>query len=320
MYTRFMQLFIILFISVLLHVVPASAAVVSKVAAVVNDAIITTHQLEKAFQESISLNPAAQNLDSAEKEKLRLKLLDQLIEEELFKERVKQLRLKVSDEDVEAAIQDVQRQNNLTRDQLKSALKQQGMDFDLYRENLKKQILRFKLIGVEVQSKTEVTSAEVREYYRKHADEYRDKPYMHLSRLTFPIPKNSGKEALAEIRDQAVEAQKRLEQGDSINTLMVSYATAGVDGGDMGKFQVGELSEIFDRAIRDLETGQVSEVIEMPNAFFMFKMLERNSGEEKPFETVSGEIEQILMENKREQAFKDWNKGLRKNAYIDIRI
>jgi len=317
---RFVQRFLLLVLIFTVSVTSGSAEIVSKVAAVVNDSVITTYQLEKAFEETLALNPAAENLDSAEKEKLRLQVLDTLIEEELIKERVKQLRLSVSDADVDAAVADVQRQNKLTLEQLKSALQQQGMEFEVYRENLRKQILRFKLIGVEVQSKAEVTSAEVREYYREHAADYRDEPYMHLSHLSFPVPKNADEATIDEIRELAVQAQKRLKAGESIDVLLISYATAKVDGGDMGKFKLGELTGIFDRAVRNLDTGDASEVVEMPNAFYLFKMLEKSGAQEKPFDTVSGEIEQTLLEQKREQAFKDWSEGLRKNAYIDIRI
>ncbi len=312
--------FALFFASLLLLLQAANAEVVSKVAAVVNDAIITTHQLEKALQESLAANPAAASLGAAEKDKLRRQLLDQMIEELLVEERVKQLRLKVGDEEVEAAVEDIQRQNSLTREQLKSALEQQGMDYEVYRENLRKQILRYKLIGVEIRSKAEVTSAEVREYYREHIDDYREPPFMHLSRLTFPIPARADRGKIDEIRQKAVEARDRLAKGESISTLMIAYATANVEGGDMGKFQVGELSSLFDRAVRDLETGQVSEVVETPNALFMFRMVEKSSGGEKPFEAVSTDIEQLLMQQKQEQAFKDWNRELRKSAYIDIRI
>ena len=49
-------------------------------------------------------------------------------------------------------------------------------------------------------------------------------------------------------------------------------------------------------------------------------MVERSSGDVRPFDKVSGEIERVLMEQKQDQAFKDWNKSLREDAYIDIRI
>lgn len=320
MHARSIRLLVAPFLVLLLFAAPATAEIVSKIAAVVNDAIITTTQLDKAFREALSLNPAGKNLEGEEKEKLRRQVLDQLIEEELIKERVTQLRLKVADEDVEAAIQDVQRQNNLTREQLQAALEQQGMDFEVYRENLRKQILRFKLIGMEVQSKAEVTSAEVREYYRENLDDYRDAPYMHLSRLTFPIPEKADQEKIAEIRARAIEAHTRLEKGDGLSILLLSYATEGVSGGDMGKFAIGELSETFDREVRNLAPGEVSDIVEMPNGFFIFIMVDRSAGQAKPFEEVSGEIEQLLLAKKREQAFKDWSHSLRKNAYIDIRI
>jgi len=300
--------------------VNCSAEVISKVAAVVNDAVITTRQLEAAFAQALKLNPNSASLTAAEKEKMRLKVLDQLIEEELFKDRLKQLRIKVSEEDVEAAVEDVQRQNNLTREQLAQALQQQGMDFATYQDQLRKQILRFKLIGAEVQSKTEVTSAEVREYYRDHIDEYREPPYMQLSRFTLPIPGSADEEEIEELRNQAIEARKRLVEGEAVNTLLVSYALSGAEGGDMGRFRVGELSESFDRVVRNLESGKISEIVEVPNGFFIFKMTDRSSGGEKPFDEVRPGIEQILQEEKREQAFKDWNRELREEAYIDIRI
>jgi len=297
-----------------------NAEIISKIAAVVNDAIITTYQLDNALEKALKLNPSSSSLSAAEKEKLRLKILDQLIEEELFKERVSKLRIKVSDADVEAAINDVQQQNKLTREQLIAALQQQGMTFETYRESLRKQILRFKLIGIEVQSKAEVTSAEVREYYREHLEDYSESPYMQLSRLTIPIPKGAEKGKIDDLRALAIEAQGRLEKGESVNTLLVSYATAGADGGDMGKFRIGELSESFDRVVRDLKVGEISEIVEIPNGFFLFKMDDRSSGAEKPFDDVRAGIEQILMEKKREETFKNWNKELRKEAYIDIRI
>ena len=311
---------ILLLMFVLLSAVQSHAEVVSKVAAVVNDAIITTHQLETKFNEALDRQPAGSSLDVAGRDKLRRQLLDKLIEEMLVEDRVRQLRLKVSEEDIDAAVADVQQNNNLTREQLLAALQQQGMDFATYRESLRKQILRFKLISVEVRSKAEVTSAEVREYYREHLDDYREPPFMHLGRLTFPLSKGADTATIDAVRSLAVEAREKLEQGAEVSTLLMTYATSNVDGGDMGSFRVGELSGIFDRAVRDLETGEVSEVVETPSGFFIFRMIERSSGDEKPFEDVSAEIEQILVKKKQDQAFEEWNKSLREDAYIDIRI
>ena len=74
----------------------------------------------------------------------------------------------------------MQKQNKLTREQLVQALQFEGMAFDEYRENLRKQILRFKLLGREVQSKVEVTNQEIRDYFRQHIDDYREAPFVRI--------------------------------------------------------------------------------------------------------------------------------------------
>ena len=48
-------------------------------------------------------------------------------------------------------------------------------------------------------------------------------------------------------------------------------------------------------------------------------MEERNTGNPRPLETVRPEIEEILLEKNREEAFSEWQTDLKKNAYIDIR-
>ena len=89
----------------------------------------------------------------------------------------------------------------------------------------------------------------------------------------------------------------------------------------MGSFKEGELSDVFDQAIRDLQQGQVSDVVDGPKGnLYLFKVDVRKPGTIRKFDTVKGEIEKTLLEKKREDRFKEWVQGLRKDAYIDIRI
>ncbi|MBE0597940.1 MAG: peptidyl-prolyl cis-trans isomerase, partial [Desulfuromonadales bacterium] len=188
------------------------AETVNRIAAVVNDEVITTYQLEKELAEQgVEKSPAA-----------RRQALEALIEETLISQRVEALGLKVTEEELEAAIEDVQRQNKLTREQLVEALRSQGMEFTEYRENLRRQILRFKLLGREVQAKVEVTSQEVRDYFRAHIDDYREAPNVRLNRLTFPIPPRASEEQMATIRQQAAEALARLRGGESFTSVLLA--------------------------------------------------------------------------------------------------
>ncbi len=315
------RLLIVVALLLLTPLAGAGAETVSRIAAVVNDEIITTHQLDLKVAERPNAESSGKKLSTEEKDALRRSVLSDLVEEALVRQRIAELGLKVSDEEIEAAIQDVQKQNKLTREQLVQALQFEGMTFDSYKENLGKQILRFKLLGREVQSKVEVTNQEIREYFRAHIDEFREPPFVRLARISFPIPAKASPDQIAAIRARADEALARLHQGEDFYAVLLSFtANQSAEGGDLGSFKAGELTPAFERGVQDLKEGEVSAVIETPAGFHILKVEERNPGKIRQFDAVQDEIQKKLTDEKTEARFKEWAQGLRKNAYIDIRL
>jgi len=299
----------------------AVAETISRVAAVVNDAIITTLQLDAALAQEQRNDPSLKNLSDARREEVRRQLLDRLIEEELLRQRIAELKLTVSDAEVDEAIADIQQQNNLSRTQLIAALKQQGMDFDTYRRNMHDQILRFKLIGREVQEKVDVSNSAIRDYYAAHQDDYRLPPYLRLEKLVFTLPKNADSGLIAASRSRAEQARKRLLKGDSVEALLTTFKDVpGVEGGDIGKVYEKDLAPKFAAAVHDLQTGGVSDIVETSQGLYLFRVTERSAGDVRPLEELRDDIERQLLESTREERFRTWQANLRKAAYIDIRL
>ncbi len=299
------------------------AEVLSKIAAVVNDDIITTFELEKEVTAQIAAQARGQSLVSEELAKLRRQTLQRMIEETLVRQQVRELGIEVAEEELEEAITDVLKQNNITRAQLSQALAGQGMSFEEYRAKMRQQILRFKLIGREVQNKVEVSSQEIRDYFREHIEDYRGDPFVRLAYINFAIPRDESvsNAQVAAIRERAREALALLRQGEEFYSTLFIYSTdPDVDGGELGTFTEDELSPAFARAIAGLEEGQVTELIENPEGFYILRVEERNPGPIRQFDMVKDEIRQRLMEKNREERFAEWSAGLKKNAYIDIRI
>jgi len=297
------------------------AETVSRIAAVVNDDLITTHQLDMKVAERLRAEADGQKLSAGEMDALRRSVLSELVEEALIRQRIDELGLKVADDEVEAAIQDVQKQNKLTREQLIQALQLEGMTFDAYRENLVKQILRFKLLGREVQSKVEVTNQEIRDYFRAHIDEFREPAYVRLARISFPLPAKATAVQVEAVQAKADEAIVRLRKGeDFYSVLLASTADQSAEGGDLGTFKAGELTAAFEKAVQGLKEGEVSAVIETPDGFHILRVEELSPGKIRQFDAVQGEIQKAIADEKTEARFKEWAQNLRKNAYIDIRL
>lgn len=299
--------------------VPAQAEMVSRIAAVVNSDIITTYELDQAL--NAQLAKAEKKPSPAQVGALRKELLSRLIEEELVQQRIRTLRLQVGDEEVENAILDVQRQNKLTREQLEQAVQAQGLTMAAYRDNLRKQILRYKLVGQEVRSKVDVSEREVRDYYRAHLEEYRLAPTVTLSAITFPVPEKAGVAEREAVRAAAREALERLRSGEAPDTVTLAYRDSfGATGSALGVIAEGELTPEFAKAVEGVEKGGLGTLAETGNAVILLRVDDRSSGGLRQFEAVRPEITQTLTDQKTDGRIKEWTQGLKQKAFIDIRL
>jgi peptidyl-prolyl cis-trans isomerase SurA len=287
--------------------------VVSRIAAVVNSDIITTYELEQAL--NTELAKAQRQPSPAQVGALRKELLSRLIEEKLVQQRIRELGLKVSDEEVENAILDVQKQTRLTREQLEQAVQAQGLTFPAYRENLRKQILRYKLIGQEVRSRVDVSESEV------HLEEYRLPPTVTLSTISFPVPEKAGTVEREAIRAAASEALGRLRNGEALEEVAAAYRdNFGATASSLGSIAEGELTPEFSKALAGVEKGGFGALAETERAIVLLKVDDRTASGLRQFETVRPEITQTLTDQKTDGRIKEWTQSLKQKAFIDIRL
>jgi len=296
-----------------------SAQVVSRVAAVVNKEIISTHQLDQRLQEQLAKQqkqPSPVQMGA-----LRQELLSRMIEESLVQQRIAVLNLTVSEEEIETALLDVQKKNQLSRDDLADAVQSQGLDFADYRDNLRQQILRYKLIGEEVRSQIDVPERELVEYYRAHLDDYRLPPEVELSALSFPVSEKASEQERTQIRKMANEALTRLQQAEALEEVADSYnQTYGATGGSMGKFVYEELTPEFVEAINEVEDGTFTAPVEMGPAIHLLRVDDRLSEGLRQFDAVKFDIHQMILDQKTDARIKEWTKALKNKAFIDIRL
>jgi len=298
---------------------PASAKTLSQVAAVVNHEMISTYQLDKAMAQALANKADKNQLSAAQFDQLKSSLLEKLISEKLVDQRIAELELTVSDPELNAAIDDVRAKNGLTPETLKQALEAQGLTMTSYRDQIKKEILRYKLLGREVNYKVLVTSNEVREYFNNHIDEYQVQPTVQISRISYPIPDGASDEKLADLQEQLRIAREQLVSGKPFDKVLATQ-NAIASGGDMGELVETDLVEPLQNAIKNLQPGEVSEAVEMNNQLHLFLVTHRVAGDADLFERVKDDIEEQLKREKTDLRYQEWEHELRANAYVDIRI
>jgi peptidyl-prolyl cis-trans isomerase SurA len=286
----------------------AFALELNRVVAVINNDAVTSIQLDKA------LAAAEPGVVPAIDE--RRQVLERLIEESLMRQRAEAIGLTVSDDEVEAAVQDVLRQNRLSKEQLDVALTQQGITPDDYRQSLRRQILRFKLVGREVQGLIEVSSREIQDYYAANSAAYREAPSIELQHISFPL---AGQDAQGQ-KERGQAALASLRAGTDFATVLETARQDGADGGEMGELYLEDLTPAFAAAVKDLPVGESSELIASEQALHLFVVTARTPGRVRTLDEVREAIRSQLAEQKRSTAAKDWLEGLKKRAHIEIKL
>ncbi|WP_020677605.1 SurA N-terminal domain-containing protein [Geopsychrobacter electrodiphilus] len=295
------------------------ATTLIKTVAVVNNDVVTSYQLEKKLALVMATSEGKRQFSQKEHAALRLSVLNDMIDDLLVEQRIHELGLTVTDQELNSAIEDVQRQNKLTSEQLKDALQAQGMSFEGYRQQLQKEILRYKLIAKEVHSKVEVTNAEIRAYFDAHKDEYMTVPTLHLLRISYPLPKDATAEQITQIKQKAQIARQLLLEGKPFAEVLAGVGT-DANGGDMGTMIEKEMHPELHKMVATLKVGQINEPTEALGSIHIFQVLERTPAKAELTDEVSAAIEKILATQNSEKRFAEWKKELRQDAVVDIRI
>ena len=134
------------------------AEICNRVVAIVNNEMITLHELNAKIKELTGLDPAdLRKRDEKIYFETRQKILDLLIDKKIAGEKIRELGIKVTEKEVDAAIERIKKENYLTHEDLLMSLAKQGISHELYRESIKNEFERTQLIHIEVKSKIIIT-------------------------------------------------------------------------------------------------------------------------------------------------------------------
>jgi peptidyl-prolyl cis-trans isomerase SurA len=297
---------------------------IERVVAVVNDDIILDSELE---QWALPQLRAPIDLDTPEGRKSwddhKRKVLDQLIESTLVKQQAVELKLSVTGEEVDRALDEVKRQNKLDDSTFVEALKQQGFTIEGYRKNLRRQILELKVLNTAVRSRIQITDDEVRAYYNTNARQLSGDKTAHLRQILIAVPPDAPADEIERRRKTAQKLVERARSGTSFVELAKSYSddeSTKSEGGDLGWVGKGVLVDQLDEAVSAMDTGDVRGPVRTGRGWHVLQLVERQAGALRPYDEVKDQLRKTLYDQQVEKAQGSWIKELRKRAHVDVRL
>ncbi len=296
---------------------PLSAEIIDRVAAVVNDEVITLYELEQAHIE-ISAELAAKK---GTPPILKAELLDKLVNQKLVEQEVERQGIKITELELKKSVDGQQERLGLNDEQFEVALSNEGLTLDKYREQLRQQMIMVRLVGQEVRSEVKVTQQEVESYYSHHLAEFRSPPQLHLRHIFLPYPTGADDKERERVRLQLNSIRRQILAGADFARMARKYSRgpSATQGGDLGWFEEGQLLDAFQKQIDDLEPGQVSSVFEETPGYHLLLLEEVKPGEQLSLEQVKDGIRELLYQQKVMERYELWMERLRAQSHIEVR-
>lgn len=300
---------------------PVFAEIQNRVVAVVNSQVITLHELENRIRELTGYT--SQELREKSRDgylETRRKVLDDLIDQKIALERIKELEIKVEPKEVDEAIERIKQDNQLTQEDLVARLKERGMTYEAYRKSIRTELERARLINYEVQSKIVLTDEAVQKYYREHMDEFSSGGRVRLGLIFLRQKDPEDRNEAKALMQKAEEIRSMLQAGEDFGKLARQFSSGpgAREGGDLGMFKIAELDPGMARQIEGLSAGEVAKPIIRPDGIRIIKVLEKETEGVKPLDQVKNAIQSILFREEVERRYAAWLHESRKKAYIKV--
>ena len=308
---------------------------IDRIVAVVNNDAITLVELNSAIQpyieklESSGYSPEKKN-DIVYK--LTGDMLNRMIERKLTDQEAKRVKITVSDKEVDNAIERLKQSQLMSQEELEKAIKDDGLSFADYREKIREEILRPKLINQSIKSKVVITDSDIKKYYEEHNQNFSGKKRYYLRNILLTSPDYSGSVDKSgengsdtdreELKRRAEKIKQRLDAGEDFKTIATaeSQAPNAPEGGDLGFFDWDILSDTIRNAVEPLKAGQHTGVIATDQGYQIFYVENIESQNLTSLDDVSKEISKKLYDDIVEKKFREWLDDLKKKSHIKIML
>ena len=293
----------------------AAQEMVERIVARVNDGLVTQSEYDKR----LGLALRATNATTASDE-LRISVLEDMIKEHLLEDRAKEMSVTATDEEIQAAVNRVKEQYNLTTDaDFEAALSTSGMTKEDLQRQMRQTITLQKVIGREVTSRLDLSDDALRaEYERRKEALYAIPESAHVAELVLKYSPNA-----PEDRQQAAarieEIRGELKTGKTFPDLVKEYSAGNTRdrGGDLGTVTKGELVEALDVGIFGDQSEYPAPVL-MADSIHWFHVTERKPAGFRPFSEVKEDLKKRISDDLYEKRFGEYLDRLRREAFVKI--
>ncbi len=265
----------------------ADDVVLDRIRAVVNEGVVLDSDLRSAisfFKQQARSN--RQNLPPDDV--LANRVLEELINQEIRRQHARSTGISIDAASTNRAIEQIARNNNMDSLQFRETLANQGFDYDLFRQNIERELLLQRLIEREVQPRIRVSQQEIDDYVESIRNDAEEQQRYRIQHILIAVPPTADSAATDEAEQRARDVLQRLQNGDDFAEVAAtsSDGARALQGGDLGWRTLQELPDFLADALGNMSAGELSEPLRSANGFHVIRLADKQSGDQSQLSEV----------------------------------
>tara|TARA_B100000482_G_scaffold101545_1_gene73142 strand:- start:649 stop:1968 length:1320 start_codon:yes stop_codon:yes gene_type:complete len=316
--TRFLfrNLFSFVLLGALSFNVNAKIELLDRVIAVVDSGVIMETQLNSRVEEVL------QRLQSNKAELPPLNLLEEqvlnrLIIEEIQMQIADRAGIKISDSELNQTLSRIASQNNLSLEEFRTVLEQEGGSYKEFRKTIRKELIIQRVQRGKVGSRVDISEQEIENFINSEEGRTELAEQYDVQHILVSVKGGSTETEIMVVKEKAKDILTRLESGESFEKLAATYSSGqkALEGGFLGWRTSSELPTLFAEAVSTLKVGGNSELIRSGAGFHILRLNDKRGNTVKFMDqTLSRHIlvqpSEIRTEKQAELLIKDIHKRL----------
>lgn len=222
-------------------------------------------------------------------------VLNQLVMRKIQVQAAERVGIRVTDEELSKAIDEVAKRNGLTAMEFRAKLAQSGISLSSVRHQLRNQLMIARLRNKVIEQSVNVTREDVDLLLANQTNKGSDIEY-RLSYILIAVPENATKSRREAAKKKILKVLKRLHGGADFAQMAIRYSDGAqaLNGGNIGWRKTDDLPTMFADVVPHMKTGQVSPLIGNGNGYYIVKVTGRRSTQPRQTATEI-HVQQILL-------------------------
>lgn len=279
----------------LLPLLATAAEPLDQVVAVINDDVITASELDTQV-EVLRKQLMAKKANIPAENVLRKQVLHHLIDINLQLQLAKNNNLAVDSTELNEAIAKIAASNHLSITELRQALSQQGLNWEMYRDNIRKEMLISRVQQKAIGQQVVVSAQQIEDYLKSVQNSKKNQQTYHLQNIVIPLPEEPTTQQVQQAQKKAHVLLNKIKNGADFSQLAIAESSGeyALEGGDLGERHLPELPTLFANKVVTMQVGEVAGPLRTGNGFQLIKLVSVGK-EEAHHQVTKTHVRHILL-------------------------